>query len=53
MIPYFHFYSLEITKLLILRKYSEKLTTGNFDNFVKTQVDSGKTLLVRWIASSG
>jgi len=30
-----------------------KCTTSNFDGFVKDQVDSGKTLFVRWIASEG
>jgi len=34
-------------------KYSEKLTTSNFDEVVKSNVDNGKTLFVRWIASSG
>ena len=33
--------------------FSSKLTVANFDETVKTQVDSGKTLFVRWIASSG
>jgi len=39
--------------LVISGKYSTKLTVGSFDNFVKEQVDSGKTLFVRWIASEG
>ena len=30
-----------------------KLTTANFEETVKTQVDAGKTLFVRWIASEG
>ena len=30
-----------------------KCTTSNFDGLVKEQVDSGKTLFVRWIASEG
>jgi len=30
-----------------------KLTTSNFEPFVKEQVDAGKTLFVRWIASAG
>jgi len=34
-------------------KRSHKLTTSNFDDIVKREVDSGKTLFVRWIASSG
>jgi len=33
--------------------YSTKLTPDNFDSFIKTGVDSGKTVFVRWIASSG
>ncbi len=33
--------------------YSKKLTAGNFDEYVKSQVDAGKTLFVRWIASEG
>lgn len=30
-------------------QYSKKLTVDNFDDFIKTEVDSGKTVLVRWI----
>jgi len=30
-----------------------KCTQGTFDGFVKEQVDAGKTLFVRWIASEG
>jgi len=30
-----------------------KCTTSNFEKFVEDQVDSGKTLFVRWIASAG
>jgi hypothetical protein len=30
-----------------------KLTTDNFDDFIKTNVDAGKTTFVRWIASAG
>jgi len=30
-----------------------KLTTSNADDFVKTSVDAGKTVIVRWIASEG
>jgi hypothetical protein len=32
---------------------STKLTEKNFDAHVKEQVDTGKTLFVRWIASEG
>jgi hypothetical protein len=31
----------------------QKLTEKNFDGHVKEQVDAGKTLFVRWIASTG
>ena len=30
-----------------------KLTPANFEGFVESQVDAGKTLFVRWIASEG
>lgn len=30
-----------------------KLTQSNFDETVKANVDAGKTLFVRWIASEG
>jgi len=30
-----------------------KLTTSNFEPFIKENVDAGKTLFVRWIASAG
>jgi len=30
-----------------------KCTEGNFDGYVKEQVDAGKTVFVRWIASEG
>lgn len=30
-----------------------KCTATNFEEIVKTQVDSGKSLFVRWIASEG
>lgn len=30
-----------------------KVTTSNFENLVKTEVDSGRTFFVRWIASAG
>jgi len=33
--------------------YSTKLTVDSFDAHVKEQVDAGKTLFVRWIASEG
>jgi hypothetical protein len=33
--------------------YSTKLSVDSFDSFIKTNVDSGKTAFVRWIASSG
>jgi len=33
--------------------YVKKLTTDNFDEEIKTAVDSGKTMFVRWIASEG
>ena len=34
-------------------QYSKQLTVENFDEVIKTEVDSGKTLFVRWIASAG
>jgi hypothetical protein len=30
-----------------------RLTTSNYKGFIKDQVDAGKTLFVRWIASEG
>ena len=33
--------------------YSKKLTTSNYKEFIKTEVDAGRTLFVRWIASEG
>ncbi len=33
--------------------YSTKITTSNVDEVIKTSVDAGKTLFVRWIASEG
>ena len=30
-----------------------KCTESNFDELIKTSVDAGKTLFVRWIASEG
>ena len=32
---------------------STKLTTGNYKDVIQETIDSGKTLLVRFIASSG
>jgi len=32
---------------------STKITTSNADEFVKTNVDAGKTVIIRWIASEG
>ena len=33
--------------------YSKELTTENFDSFVESEIESGRTLFVRWIASPG
>lgn len=33
--------------------HSTELSTGNADSFVKENVDDGKTVFVRWIASEG
>ena len=33
--------------------HATKLTTKNFEPFIKETVDAGKTLFVRWIASEG
>lgn len=33
--------------------HATELTAANADEFVKTNVDAGKTVLVRWIASEG
>ena len=33
--------------------HATKLTKSNFVSHVKEQVDAGKTLFVRWIASEG
>jgi hypothetical protein len=30
-----------------------KLTTSNFEGFIKENTDAGKTTFVRWIASEG
>jgi len=34
-------------------QHATKLTTKNFEATVKENVDAGKTLFVRWIASAG
>jgi hypothetical protein len=60
------FYSLPVLVLVLLGlsqalaiyppdhfDYSTKLTVDTFDDQVKSAVDSGKTLMVRWIASAG
>lgn len=31
----------------------KELDTGNVDEFVKSNVDAGKTVFIRWIASEG
>lgn len=31
--------------------YSTQVTEENFDNIVQTEIDAGRTLFVRWIAS--
>ena len=33
--------------------FSTELTVDNFDSEIKSAVDSGKTMMVRWIASAG
>jgi hypothetical protein len=33
--------------------HATKLTTSNFEPFIKELVDAGKTGFVRWIASAG
>jgi len=33
--------------------HSTEITTDNADEFVKTNVDAGKTVFIRWIASAG
>jgi len=33
--------------------FSTELTTSNADDFIKENVDAGKTVFVRWIASEG
>jgi len=32
---------------------STELSTSNVDDFVKMNVDAGKTVFIRWIASQG
>ena len=34
-------------------QFSTKLTTSNADEFIKSNIDKGKTVFVRWIASEG
>jgi len=34
-------------------QFSLGLTTTNHEGFIKAEVDAGKTLFVRWIASEG
>jgi len=33
--------------------YSAKLTVSTFDEVVKKEIDAGRTMFVRWIASEG
>jgi len=33
--------------------FSTKLTEDNFDSHIQKEIDSGKTVFVRWIASPG
>jgi len=33
--------------------YATELTTDNADGFIKENIDAGKTVFVRWIASEG
>jgi hypothetical protein len=33
--------------------YATELTPDNGDEFIKSNVDAGKTVFVRWIASEG
>jgi len=33
--------------------YSTQLTKENFESTIQTEIDSGRTMFVRWIASSG
>jgi len=34
-------------------EHATELTPDNADDFVKTNVDAGKTVFIRWIASEG
>lgn len=34
-------------------EYSTKLTTATFNDWITEEVDSGRTAMVRWIASEG
>ena len=42
-----------LPKQAIVRVVLVQLTQENADEFVKTNVDAGKTVYVRWIASAG
>jgi hypothetical protein len=33
--------------------HTKTLTTGNFNDWIKGEVDAGRTAFVRWIASEG
>lgn len=33
--------------------YSKKLTVANFEESVQAEIDAGRTMFVRWIASPG
>jgi hypothetical protein len=33
--------------------HSTKLTTDNFEDTIQAEIDQGKTMFVRWIASEG
>jgi hypothetical protein len=33
--------------------YSKKLTEDNFESTIQAEIDAGRTMFVRWIASSG
>lgn len=33
--------------------YSTKMKVDTFEDFIKTNVDAGKAVMVRWIASEG
>jgi hypothetical protein len=34
-------------------EYSSKLTTSNYASKIQDEIDAGKTVFVRWIASEG